>query len=169
MILELGPVLTALILAGRIGARYPPSSAPCGHRADRLRSRAWARRTCQHLLIPRVIAGLLVIPALTMFANAMGICGGLSHRQGLLGLTYGDFEYGARYFFRRSTSGTRPSRACARGGAHDHPLSTWAFNTQAGRRGGGARHQDRGGCRVGGDPDASTPDTKLLLVANDRG
>src|SRR5882672_10176645 len=68
MILELGPVLTALILAGRIGARY--------------------------------VAGLMVIPALTMFANATGIVVGYLTAKGALSLTYGDFEYGARYFFR---------------------------------------------------------------------
>src|SRR3989475_2724368 len=31
------------------------------------------RSPVSHLLIPRVVAGLLVIPALTMFANATGI------------------------------------------------------------------------------------------------
>src|SRR5207253_1804706 len=53
-----------------------------------------------HLLLPRVLAGLLVVPALTMFANATGIVVGYMVAKGSLGLTYGDFEYGARYFFR---------------------------------------------------------------------
>src|SRR5712692_160077 len=58
------------------------------------------RSPVSHLLIPRVVAGLLVIPALTMFANATGIVVGYLTAKGSLGLTYGDFEYGARYFFR---------------------------------------------------------------------
>jgi len=58
------------------------------------------RSPVSHLLIPRVLAGLLVIPALTMFANATGIVVGYLTAKGSLGLTYGDFEYGARYFFR---------------------------------------------------------------------
>src|SRR6266699_84984 len=58
------------------------------------------RSPVSHLLLPRVIAGLLVIPALTMFANATGIVVGYLTPKGSLGLTYVDFEYGARYFFR---------------------------------------------------------------------
>ncbi|HEX9488373.1 MAG TPA: ABC transporter permease [Gemmatimonadales bacterium] len=100
MILELGPVLTALILAGRIGARYAAElgTMRVTEQIDALES--LGRSPVSHLLIPRVIAGLLVIPALTMFANAMGIVVGYLTAKGSLGLTYGDFEYGARYFFR---------------------------------------------------------------------
>jgi phospholipid/cholesterol/gamma-HCH transport system permease protein len=47
-----------------------------------------------------VLAGLLVVPALTMFANATGIVVGYLTARSSLGLTYADFEYGARYFFR---------------------------------------------------------------------
>src|SRR5438477_574636 len=58
------------------------------------------RSPVSHLLLPRVLAGLLVVPALTMLANATGIVVGYMVAKGSLGLTYGDFEYGARYFFR---------------------------------------------------------------------
>src|SRR6266481_6715762 len=73
MILELGPVLTGLILAGRIGARYAAElgSMRVTEQIDALES--LGRSPVTHLLLPRIIAGLLVIPALTMFANAMGI------------------------------------------------------------------------------------------------
>src|SRR6266700_4113547 len=100
MILELGPVLTALILAGRIGARYAAElgTMRVTEQIDALES--LGRSPISHLLIPRVLAGLLVIPALTMFANAMGILVGYLTAKGSLGLTYGDFEYGAQFFFR---------------------------------------------------------------------
>ncbi|HMH81551.1 MAG TPA: ABC transporter permease [Gemmatimonadales bacterium] len=100
MILELGPVLTALILAGRIGARYAAElgTMRVTEQIDALDS--LGRSPVSHLLIPRVLAGLLVIPALTMFANATGILVGYLTAKGSLGLTYADFEYGARYFFR---------------------------------------------------------------------
>src|SRR2546428_1901516 len=100
MILELGPVLTALILAGRIGARYAAElgTMRVTEQIDALES--LGRSPVSHLLLPRVIAGLLVIPALTMFANATGIVVGYLTAKGSLGLTYADFEYGARYFFR---------------------------------------------------------------------
>ena len=100
MILELGPVLTALILAGRIGARYAAElgTMRVTEQIDALES--LGRSPVSHLLLPRVIAGLLVVPALTMFANATGIVVGYLVAKGSLGLTYADFEYGARYFFR---------------------------------------------------------------------
>jgi phospholipid/cholesterol/gamma-HCH transport system permease protein len=100
MILELGPVLTALILAGRIGARYAAElgTMRVTEQIDALDS--LGRSPVSHLLIPRVVAGLLVIPALTMLANATGIVVGYLTAKGSLGLTYADFEYGARYFFR---------------------------------------------------------------------
>src|SRR5260370_8642521 len=100
MILELGPVLTALILAGRIGARYAAElgTMRVTEQVDALES--LGRSPVSHLLIPRVVAGLLVIPALTMFANATGIVVGYLTAKGSLGLTYADFEYGAPYFFR---------------------------------------------------------------------
>jgi phospholipid/cholesterol/gamma-HCH transport system permease protein len=100
MILELGPVLTALILAGRIGARYAAElgTMRVTEQIDALES--LGRSPISHLLVPRVLAGILVIPALTMFANATGIIVGYLTAKGALGLTYADFEYGARFFFR---------------------------------------------------------------------
>ena len=100
MILELGPVLTALILAGRIGARYAAElgTMRVTEQIDALES--LGRSPVSHLLLPRVLAGLLVVPALTMLANATGIVVGYLVAKGSLDLTYGDFEYGARYFFR---------------------------------------------------------------------
>src|SRR2546422_1400044 len=61
MILELGPVLTALILAGRIGARYAAElgTMRVTEQIDALES--LGRSPVSHLLIPRVLAGLLVI------------------------------------------------------------------------------------------------------------
>jgi phospholipid/cholesterol/gamma-HCH transport system permease protein len=100
VILELGPVLTGLILAGRIGARYAAElgTMRVTEQIDALES--LGRSPITHLLLPRVIAGILVGPALTIFANATGITVGYLTAQESLGLTYADFEYGARTFFR---------------------------------------------------------------------
>src|SRR5437899_3848073 len=100
MILELGPVLTALILAGRIGARYAAElgTMRVTEQIDALES--LGRSPVSHLLIPRVVAGLPVVPALTIFANATGIVVGYLTAKASLGLTSADFAYGAAYFFR---------------------------------------------------------------------
>ena len=100
MILELGPVLTGLILAGRIGARYAAElgSMRVTEQIDALES--LGRSPVTHLLLPRILAGVIAIPALVMLANAFGIVVGYITAQSSLGLTYADFEFGARYFFR---------------------------------------------------------------------
>jgi phospholipid/cholesterol/gamma-HCH transport system permease protein len=100
IVLELGPVLTGLILAGRIGARY---AAELGTRRvteqlDALES--LGRSPSSHLLIPRVIAGLLMIPALTVLADVMGIASGWFSMKLVLPITDSDFSYGARIFWR---------------------------------------------------------------------
>jgi phospholipid/cholesterol/gamma-HCH transport system permease protein len=100
MILELGPVLTGLILAGRIGARYAAElgTMRVTEQIDALES--LGRSPVTHLLLPRILAGFIVIPALVMFANGIGLFTGWLAAKASLGITNGDFVYGARYFFR---------------------------------------------------------------------
>ncbi len=156
MILELGPVLTALILAGRIGARYAAElgTMRVTEQIDALES--LGRSPVSHLLIPRVVAGLLVIPALTMFANATGIVVGYLTAKGSLGLTYGDFEYGARYFFRPLDLWYSAIKSVCFAGALTTIPCYLGFNTQQGAEGVGR------GVRVGRDPDARRGDHQAL-------
>src|SRR5213596_137435 len=100
MILELGPVLTGLILAGRIGARYAAElgSMRVTEQIDALES--LGRSPVTHLILPRVLAGFVVIPALVMFANITGFLSGWVAAKSSIGITNADFIYGARYFFR---------------------------------------------------------------------
>src|SRR5712691_5792267 len=100
IILELGPVLTGLILAGRIGARYAAElgTMRVTEQIDALES--LGRSPVSHLIIPRVLAGMLVIPALVMFANVVGFAAGWIAAKSSIGITNADFIYGARYYFR---------------------------------------------------------------------
>src|SRR6266581_2057993 len=130
-----GTVLTALILAGRIGARYAAElgTMRVTEQIDALES--LGRSPVSHLLIPRVLAGLLVIPALTMFANATGIVVGYLTAKGSLGLTYGDFEYGARYFFRPLDLWYSAIKSVCFAGALTTIPCYLGFNTQQGAEG----------------------------------
>ncbi len=100
IILELGPVLTGLILAGRIGARYAAElgTMRVTEQIDALES--LGRSPVTHLLLPRVLAGFLVIPALIMFADVTGFLSGWIAAKSSLGITNADFIYGSRYFFK---------------------------------------------------------------------
>ncbi len=100
IILELGPVLTALILAGRIGARYAAElgTMRVTEQIDALES--LGRNPASHLLLPRVVAGIVMVPALVMLANGTGLLAGWAAAKSSLGITDADFVYGSRYFFR---------------------------------------------------------------------
>jgi phospholipid/cholesterol/gamma-HCH transport system permease protein len=100
IVLELGPVLTAMILAGRIGARYAAElgTMRVTEQIDALES--LGRSPASHLLIPRVMAGFVMIPVLVVFANVIGILAGWKAAQLVLPLTDADFYFGARTFWR---------------------------------------------------------------------
>ena len=100
VILELGPVMTGLILAGRIGARYAAElgTMRVTEQIDALES--LGRSPVTHLLLPRCLAGILVIPALVMISNATGFLVGWFAAKQWLVIANDEFTYGAHYFFR---------------------------------------------------------------------
>lgn len=100
VVLELGPVLTALVLAGRIGARYAAElgTMRVTEQIDALES--LGRSPASHLLVPRILACLLMIPVLTVMADVIGIFSGWYFSKQVLPLTNADFTYGARAFWR---------------------------------------------------------------------
>jgi phospholipid/cholesterol/gamma-HCH transport system permease protein len=100
IILELAPVLTAMVLAGRIGARFAAElgSMRVTEQVDALES--LGRSSVSHLVLPRVIAGTLMLPILVVFADVVGIASGWFAAKGALDMTNADFIYGAQYFFR---------------------------------------------------------------------
>ena len=100
LISELGPVLTALILAGRIGAR---NAAELGtmrvtEQIDALES--LGRSSVTHVLLPRIVAVALMVPVLSVFAVAVSIAAGWLATKGSMDMSTADFVYGAQYFFK---------------------------------------------------------------------
>jgi phospholipid/cholesterol/gamma-HCH transport system permease protein len=73
---ELAPVLTALIVAGRIGAGIAAEigSMTVTEQVDALR--AFAVNPVKYLVVPRFLALVLMLPVLTMLADIIGIWGG---------------------------------------------------------------------------------------------
>ncbi len=74
---ELGPVLTALMVAGRVGAGITAElgSMAVTEQVDALR--ALAASPVKKLVVPRLLALLVALPLLTILADAIGIFGGL--------------------------------------------------------------------------------------------
>jgi phospholipid/cholesterol/gamma-HCH transport system permease protein len=76
MIKELGPVLTALMLTGRVGSGI---AAELGSMVvtDQINAlRALGTDPIRKLVVPRVLAGVLMAPVLTVIADFVGVFGG---------------------------------------------------------------------------------------------
>lgn len=76
MIKELGPVLTGLMLAGRVGSGI---AAEIGSMVvtDQINAlRALGTDPVRKLVVPRLLAGFFMTPVLTIIANGVGIVGG---------------------------------------------------------------------------------------------
>ena len=76
MVKELGPVLTALILAGRVGAAMTAElgTMKVTDQIDALRS--MGTDPVGYLIVPRFIACVLLTPVLIAFSDTIGIMGG---------------------------------------------------------------------------------------------
>ena len=75
--LELGPVLTALMIAGRVGAGITADlgSMKVTEQVDAMK--ALAANPVKRLVVPRLVALMIMVPALTILAEVVGIFGGL--------------------------------------------------------------------------------------------
>ena len=73
---ELGPVLTGLMVAGRVGSGI---AAELGSMmvTDQISAlRALGTDPIRKLVLPRILAGLVMVPILTVIASAVGMVGG---------------------------------------------------------------------------------------------
>lgn len=73
IILELGPLLTALVLTGRVGARITAElgTMRVTEQIDALETLAYD--PIAFLVVPRVLAAILMLPILTVFADSVGV------------------------------------------------------------------------------------------------
>ena len=99
MILELGPVLTGLSLAGRVGAS---TAAEVGtmrvtEQIDALETLAYD--PLAYLVVPRVLAGVLMFPVVIVLASGVGIVTGWAASLWLLDMSSAEFVRGLRLFF----------------------------------------------------------------------
>jgi phospholipid/cholesterol/gamma-HCH transport system permease protein len=100
MILELGPVLTGLALAGRVGANIAAEigSMRVTEQIDALETLGYD--PVAYLVVPRVIAGVLMFPIVVVFADAIGVVGGWITAINLLDMSTPEFVRGLRLFFK---------------------------------------------------------------------
>ena len=77
MVREMGVVMTAIIMSGRTGAAFAAhiGSMKANEEIDALRT--FGFDPFDFLVLPRMIALVLMMPLLTLFANVVGILGGM--------------------------------------------------------------------------------------------
>jgi phospholipid/cholesterol/gamma-HCH transport system permease protein len=90
---ELGPIFTALMLAGRVGAGIASEvgSMKATQQIDAIR--ALGTNPLNRIVLPKIIAIILVAPLLTIFANFIGIFGGMLVASSQLGLSAFDYFF----------------------------------------------------------------------------
>ena len=76
MVRELGPVLTALIVTGRVGSAFAAEigTMRVTEQIDALNT--LATNPVKYLIIPRLVACVAMLPILTLFSDAIGVFGG---------------------------------------------------------------------------------------------
>lgn len=100
IILELGPVLTGLVLAGRVGAQIAAElgTMRVTEQVDALEMLAY--EPVAYLAVPRILAGVALFPLVVAFAIAAGLVAGLLTAVNLLDISTLEFVRGVRSFHR---------------------------------------------------------------------
>jgi phospholipid/cholesterol/gamma-HCH transport system permease protein len=99
VILELGPVMTAIVVIGRVGARITAEigTMKVSEQIDALYS--LGRDPVPVLAAPRIIAGVIAMPLLVGLANFIGVFAGMIAARFAVGLGPESFLFGARLFW----------------------------------------------------------------------
>jgi len=99
VIIELGPVLTALVVGGRVGASIAAElgTMKVTEQIDALR--AMAINPVRFLVVPRVIASIVMLPVVTVFADAIAIFGGYVVSVTSIGVSTHTYVLGLKQFF----------------------------------------------------------------------
>jgi len=74
---ELGPLMTAVVLAGRSGSAFAAEIGTMKVNEEVAALTTMGLSPVRFLAVPRVLAGIVVTPILTIYAMAIGIAGGL--------------------------------------------------------------------------------------------
>ncbi len=100
IMMELGPVLTGMALAGRVGASIAAElgTMKVSEQVDALETLAYDRYS--YLVVPRVLAATLMFPVITAFAVAVGVTSGWITAINLLDLSTTEFLKGLRQFYQ---------------------------------------------------------------------
>ena len=99
VILELGPVLTALVVGGRVSASIAAELGTMQVTEQIDAMEILAIDPIRYLVLPRVMAAIIMLPVLTIFADFLAILGAMMVAKISVGVTTTTFAEGLRLFF----------------------------------------------------------------------
>ena len=99
VVIELGPVLTALVVGGRVGASIAAElgTMKVTEQIDALR--AMGINPVRFLIVPRVIAATIMLPIITIYADAIAVFGGYVVAVTTIGVSSHTFIAAVKDFF----------------------------------------------------------------------
>ncbi|MDP2198585.1 MAG: MlaE family lipid ABC transporter permease subunit [Sulfurimicrobium sp.] len=91
MLREMSPLLTAIIVAGRSGSAFTAQigTMKVTEEIDAMRTIGIA--PMDFLVLPKILALIIAVPLLTVYADILGIFGGMVMAKTQLGINYSDF------------------------------------------------------------------------------
>ena len=91
MLREFAPLITAIIIAGRSGSAYAAQIGTMSvtEEIDALRTLGIAPQ--ELLVLPKILALLIALPLLTVFADLLGVLGGMVMARAQLGVGFAEF------------------------------------------------------------------------------
>jgi phospholipid/cholesterol/gamma-HCH transport system permease protein len=97
--IELGPVLTALVVGARVGASFAAEigTMRVTEQIDALET--LAIRPIRFLAVPRLVAAVVMLPVITIFADMIAILGGMAVAVSRVGINVTTFNRGMRLLF----------------------------------------------------------------------
>jgi phospholipid/cholesterol/gamma-HCH transport system permease protein len=97
--IELGPVLTALVVGARVASSFAAEIGTMKVTEQIDAMETLAVRPIRYLAVPRLVAATLMLPVITVIANAIAIVGGMIVAVFRVGITLTLFNRGMKFLF----------------------------------------------------------------------
>ncbi|MBV5298350.1 MAG: ABC transporter permease [Rhodoferax sp.] len=91
MLREFAPLMTAIIIAGRSGSAYAAQIGTMAVTQEIDAMRTIGMAPLEMLVLPKLLALVVALPLLTVFADILGVAGGMLMAQARLGVGFGEF------------------------------------------------------------------------------
>ena len=91
MLREFAPLITAIIVAGRSGSAYAAQIGTMAVTEEIDAMRTLGIDPHQMLVVPKILALMITLPLLTVFADVLGVFGGMIMAQASLGVGFPEF------------------------------------------------------------------------------